>query len=83
MSKIIALVVGGFAVILILPFFVNFWGELGQILIDTFGIVPDNPTGVTFYVWWRAMPYIAIGAIVVLAFKIIRGRTGGGSDDSV
>jgi hypothetical protein len=81
MNKIAVLIVGGFAVILILPFFNTFWGQLGQTLIDTFGITPTSPTGVTFYVWYKAMPYIAIGAIVILAFKIIRGRHN--NDDSV
>lgn len=79
MNKIVALIVGGFAAILLLPFFNTLWGELGGILMDVFNITADSPTGVTFLVWYRAMPYIAVGAVVILAFKVIRGR----HDDTV
>lgn len=79
MNKIITLVAGGFAVVLILPFFNDFWGTLGDTLIDIFGITADSPTGVTFILWHTAMPYIAVAAIVILAFKVIRGR----HDDTV
>ena len=74
MEKVVLLVVGGFAAVLLLPAFNSFWGTLADALIESFGITADSPTGVTFYIWVRAMPYIAIGAIVFLGFRIIRGR---------
>ena len=74
MGKVVLLVVGGFAAVLLLPVFNDFWGTLADALIEAFGITADSPTGVTFYLWVRAMPYIAIGAVVFLAFRIIRGR---------
>ena len=75
MSKIVLLVVGGFAAVLVLPAFNDLWGAMADAFIEAFGITADSPTGVTFYIWVRAMPYIAIGAVVFMAFKIIRGRS--------
>ena len=79
MSKITLLVVGGFAVVLVLPVFNNLWVSLADTFIDIFGITADSPTGITFYMWVRAMPYIVIGAIAIMAFRIIKG--GGGDSD--
>jgi len=68
------LVVLGFVAILIVPAFNTLWRSLADILIDTFNVTTDSPTGVTFYLWATAMPYILIGVVVFLAFKIIRGH---------
>jgi drug/metabolite transporter (DMT)-like permease len=81
MSKITLLVVGGFAVVLVLPVFNNLWTTLADTFIAIFGITADSPTGVTFYMWVRAMPYIVIGVVAILAFRIIRG--GGGDSPEV
>ena len=74
MSRVVSLVVLVFVAILVLPAFNNLWGELADILINTFGVTTDSPTGVTFYLWATAMPYILIGVVVFLVFKIIRGH---------
>lgn len=69
------LVVGGFAAVLILPVFNDLWVTLADTFIEMFGITADSPTGVTFYLWVRAMPYIAIAVVVFMAFRVIRGRS--------
>ena len=75
MNKVVLLVVGGFSAVLILPFFNDLWATMADTFIDLFGITADSPTGVTFYLWVRAMPYIAIAVVVFMAFRIIRGRS--------
>ena len=80
MNKFTLLVILGFTVVLVLPVFNDMWKSLADIFIDMFGITADSPTGITFYVWVRAMPYIVIGVAAVMAFKIIRG---GGGDSEV
>lgn len=73
MNKLTLLIVGGFAVVLVLPVFNDLWTTLANTFIVMFGITADSPTGITFYLWVRAMPYIIIGAVVIMAFRIIRG----------
>jgi len=80
MNKFSMLVILGFTVVLVLPVFNDMWKSLADIFIDMFGITADSPTGITFYVWVRAMPYIVIGVAAVMAFKIIKG---GGGDSEV
>ena len=80
MNKFSLLVILGFTVVLVLPVFNDMWKSLADIFIDMFGITADSPTGITFYVWVRAMPYIVIGVAAVMAFKIIKG---GGGDSEV
>ena len=74
MSRVVSLVVLVFIAILVLPTFNNLWGELADILIATFNVTTDSPTGVTFYLWATGMPYVLIAIVVFLAFKIIRGH---------
>ena len=59
--------------VLVLPVFNDLWTTLANTFIDMFGITADSPTGITFYLWVRAMPYVIIGAVVFMAFRIIRG----------
>ena len=80
MNKFSMLVILGFTVVLVLPVFNDMWKSLADIFIDMFGITADSPTGITFYMWVRAMPYIIIGVAAVMAFKIIKG---GGGDSEV
>ena len=80
MNKFTLLVILGFTVVLVLPVFNDMWGSLADIFIDMFGITADSPTGITFYMWVRFMPYIIIGVAAVMAFKIIKG---GGGDSEV
>ena len=75
MSKSALLIFGGFAVVLVLPVFNDLWTTLADTFIDMFGITADSPTGITFYLWVRAMPYIIIGVVVFMAFRVIRGRS--------
>jgi|GEM_PF-5017398 len=80
MNKLALLVILGFTVVLVLPAFNGLWATLADTFIDMFGITADSPTGITFYMWVRAMPYIIIGAAAIMAFRIIRG---GGGDSEV
>lgn len=80
MGKVVTLVALGFAAILVLPAFNDLWRTLGTTLIDLFGVTPDSPTGITFFLWVRAMPYIIIAVVVFMAFRIIRGSRNDGPD---